>query len=189
MQGTSSLFITDPLSELNPKKDTTILWMQEIFSMGGQVFQCEMKDLIYEDHETSANLYAINDPSSHPQLSERVDQSKLLCDIDYIFMRKDPPVDEDYMNALHLLSQAETEGANIVNRPAALKKFNEKIFALQYSKWMPDTSVICKAKDFELFKNKHSIIILKPLDGMGGESIYKFDETSEDHQDIFSIIN
>ena len=56
MQGTSSLFITDPLSELNPKKDTTILWMQEIFSMGGQVFQCEMKDLIYEDHETSANL-------------------------------------------------------------------------------------------------------------------------------------
>ena len=93
MQGTSSLFITDPLSELNPKKDTTILWMQEIFSMGGQVFQCEMKDLIYEDHETSANLYAINDPSSHPQLSERVDQSKLLCDIDYIFMRKDPPVD------------------------------------------------------------------------------------------------
>ena len=188
MQGTSSLFITDPLSELNPKKDTTILWMQEIFSMGGQVFQCEMKDLIYEDHGTSANLYAINDPSSHPQLSERVDQSKLLCDIDYIFMRKDPPVDEDYMNALHLLSQAETEGANIVNRPAALKKFNEKIFALQYSKWMPDTSVICKAKDFELFKNKHSIIILKPLDGMGGESIYKFDETSEDHQDIFQSL-
>ena len=68
MQGTSSLFITDPLSELNPKKDTTILWMQEIFSMGGQVFQCEMKDLIYEDQQTSANIYAINDPSSNPQL-------------------------------------------------------------------------------------------------------------------------
>ena len=108
------LFITDSMKGLKPKKDTSIFMMEESISMGYKVFQCEMKDLIYEDHETSANLYAINDPSSHPQLSERVDQSKLLCDIDYIFMRKDPPVDEDYMNALHLLSQAETEGANIV---------------------------------------------------------------------------
>ena len=54
------------------------------------------------------------------------------------------------MNALHLLSQAETEGANVINRPAALKKFNEKIFALQFSNWMPDTSVICKEEDFKL---------------------------------------
>ena len=185
MQGTSSLFITDPLSELVPKKDTTILWMQEVFSMGGQVFQCEMKDLIYKDQQTSANIFKINNPHSHPQLCEQVDQLKLLSNIDYIFMRKDPPVDEDYMNALHLLSQAETEGANIFNRPAALKKFNEKIFALQFSQWMPDTSVICKQKDFELFKKKHSMMILKPLDGMGGESIYKFDETSKDDQDIF----
>ena len=92
------------------------------------------------------------------------------------------------MNALHLLSQAESEGANVINRPAALKKFNEKIFALQFSNWMPDTSVVCKEEDFKLFKNKYSTIILKPLDGMGGESIYKFDETSEDHQDIFQSL-
>ena len=47
MQGTSSLFVTDPLESLNPKKDTTILWMQEVVTMGGQILQCEMKDLIY----------------------------------------------------------------------------------------------------------------------------------------------
>ena len=103
-------------------------------------------------------------------------------------MRKVPPVDEGYMNALHLLSQAETEGANVINRPAALKKFNEKIFALQFSNWMPDTSVICKEEDFKLFKNKYSTIILKPLDGMGGESIYKFDESSTDHLEIFKSL-
>ena len=56
MQGTSSLFITDPLDELNPEKDTTILWMQEVFSMGGQILQCEMKDLIYKDQETFATF-------------------------------------------------------------------------------------------------------------------------------------
>ena len=49
MQGTSSLFITDPLSELNLKKDTTIVWMQEASDMGSQILQCEMKDLIYKD--------------------------------------------------------------------------------------------------------------------------------------------
>ena len=103
-------------------------------------------------------------------------------------MRKDPPVDEDYMNALHILSQAESEGANIVNRPSALMKFNEKIFALKFSNWMTDTSVICKEEDFKLFKEKYSNVILKPLNGMGGDSIYKFDETSEDHLNIFKLL-
>ena len=122
MQGTSSLFITDPLDELNPKKDTTILWMQEVFSMGGQILQCEMKDLIYKDQETFANFSEIKDPITNPQIGEIVNQAQPLKDIDYVFMRKDPPVDEDYMNALHLLSQAEAEGANIVNRPSGFKK-------------------------------------------------------------------
>jgi len=188
MQGTSSLFITDPLDELNPKKDTTILWMQEVYAMGGQILQCEMKDLIYKDQQTFANFYEIKDPNHHPQINEKVDEIKALKDFDYIFMRKDPPVDEDYMNALHLLSQAESEGANIVNRPSALQKFNEKIFALQFSNWMPDTSVICKEEDFKRFQKKYSTIILKPLDGMGGESIYKFNESSEDDLEIFKSL-
>ena len=188
MQGTSSLFITDPLDELNPKKDTTILWMQEVFSMGGQILQCEMKDLIYKDQQTFTNCSEIKDPITNPQISEAVNQAQSLKDIDYVFMRKDPPVDEDYMNALHLLSQAEAEGAKVINRPSALKNFNEKIFALQFSHWMPDTSVICKEEDFELFKQKYSTIILKPLDGMGGESIYKFDENSTEHLKIFKSL-
>ena len=153
--------------------------MQEVFNLGGQILQCEMKDLIYRDQVTFANFSEIKDPITNPQISEIVNEAQPLKDIDYVFMRKDPPVDEDYMNALHLLSQAEAEGANIVNRPSALKKFNEKIFALQFSHWMPETSVICKEEDFELFKKKYSTIILKPLDGMGGESIYKFDENSK----------
>ena len=188
MQGTSSLFITDPLDELNPKKDTTILWMQEVDAMGGKILQCEMKDLIYKDQQTFANFSEIKDPNHHPQINEKVDEIKALKDFDYIFMRKDPPVDEDYMNALHLLSQAESEGANIVNRPSALQKFNEKIFALQFSNWMPDTSVICKEEDFKRFQKKYSTIILKPLDGMGGESIYKFNESSEDDLEIFKSL-
>jgi len=188
MQGTSSLFITDSLDELNPQKDTTILWMQEAHTMGGQIYQCEMTDLIYKDGQTFADFSAIQNPNDYPQRSEKVDAVKALKDFNYVFMRKDPPVDENFMNALHLLSQAESEGANIINRPSALQKFNEKIFALQFSKWMPDTNVICKEEDFQLFKKKYPTIILKPLNGMGGESIYKFDEHSTDHLEIFKAL-
>ena len=188
MKGTSSLFITDSLDELNPKKDTTILWMQEAFTMGSQIFQCEMSDLTYTDQQTFASFSAITDPNDHPQISEQVNVTKALKDFDYVFMRKDPPVDENFMNALHMLSQAESEGANVINRPSALQKFNEKIFALRFSNWMPDTNVICKVKDFKQFKQKYSSIILKPLNGMGGESIYKFDESSTDHLEIFKSL-
>ena len=188
MQGTSSLFITDSLDELNPKKDTTILWMQEAFTMGSQIFQCEMSDLTYKDQQTFTGFSSIKDPNDHPQISEQANEIKALKDFDYVFMRKDPPVDENFMNALHMLSQAESEGANVINRPSALQKFNEKIFALRFSNWMPDTNVICKAEDFKQFKQKYSSIILKPLNGMGGESIYKFDESSTDHLGIFKSL-
>ena len=76
MQGKTSLFITDPLDKLNPKKDTTILWMQEAHTMGGQIFQCEMNDLIYKDRQTLTIFSEIQDPHDHPQLSEKVRYNK-----------------------------------------------------------------------------------------------------------------
>jgi glutathione synthase len=185
MNNTTSLFITDPLHDLNPKKDTTILWMQEISTQGGQVFQCEISDLIYSDGLTQAVASEIPDTLSQPQIANASDGLIPLNEFNYVFMRKDPPVDENYMNALHLLSQAKHEGAKVMNDPDALKIFNEKVFALRFSQWMPDTQVICREDDFLNFKNKYQTIILKPLDGMGGESIYKFEEITAEHLTIF----
>ena len=185
MNNTTSLFITDPLHDLNPKKDTTILWMQEISAQGGQVFQCEMSDLIYSDGLTQAMASEIPDALSQSQTANPSDGLIPLNEFNYVFMRKDPPVDENYMNALHLLSQAKHEGAKVMNDPDALKIFNEKVFALRFSQWMPDTQVICREDDLLNFKNKYQIIILKPLDGMGGESIYKFEEITAEHLKIF----
>ena len=185
MNNTTSLFITDPLHDLNPKKDTTILWMQAISSQGGQVFQCEMSDLIYSEGPTQAMESEILDTLSQPQIANSSDGLIPLNEFNYVFMRKDPPVDENYMNALHLLSQAKHEGAKVMNDPDALKIFNEKVFALRFSQWMPDTQVICREDDLLNFKNKYQTIILKPLDGMGGESIYKFEEITAEHLKIF----
>ena len=188
MKNSTSLFITDPLSALNAKKDTTILWMQEIAVQEGQIFQCEMSDLVYSDGITQAKVSEIPDVLLAPQVARSVDGLMPLNELNFIYMRKDPPVDENYMNALHLLSQAKQEGAKVMNDPDALKKFNEKIFALQFSKWMPDTRVICKKEDLLNFKDKHQVIILKPLDGMGGESIYKFENLSSEDLDIFQAL-
>ena len=185
MNNTTSLFITDPLHGLNPKKDTTILWMQEISAQGGQVFQCEISDLIYSDGLTQAMASEIPDTLSQPQTANASDGLIPLNEFNYVFMRKDPPVDENYMNALHLLSQAKHEGAKVMNDPDALKIFNEKVFALRFSQWMPDTQVICREDDLLNFKNKYQTIILKPLDGMGGESIYKFEEMTAEYLTIF----
>ena len=120
MNNTKSLFITDPLLELNPKKDTTILWMQEVAAQGGQVFQCEISDLLYSDDLTQANASEISDAVSQPQTSNALNDSIPLNQFNYVFMRKDPPVEENYMNALHLLSQAKHEGANVMNDPDPL---------------------------------------------------------------------
>jgi glutathione synthase len=159
--------------------------MQEISAQGGQVFQCEMSDLIYSDGLTQAMASEIPDTLSQPQIANSSDGLIPLNEFNYVFMRKDPPVDENYMNALHLLSQAKHEGAKVMNDPDALKIFNEKVFALRFSQWMPDTQVICREDDLLNFKNKYQTIILKPLDGMGGESIYKFEEITAEHLKIF----
>jgi len=188
LNNTSSLFITDPFHNLNPEKDTTILWMQEIAAMGGEVLQCEIQDLFYSDGLVQAKIGRVINPLDQPLVIELLKTTRGLKSIDYVYMRKDPPVDNNYMNALHLLSQAETEGANIMNRPSALQKFNEKILALRFSQWMPDTQVISTEEDFKGFKKKHSSIILKPLDGMGGESIYKFEELDAQALSIFKAL-
>ena len=119
------LFITDTFENLNFKKDTSILMIEEALKKEMNVFQCEINDLFVDNNDVLVNCREIN------SLSEDIDTEVKKIDIDlkdfkYCFMRKDPPVDEDYNNALHLLDLAKHNGAVIHNNPCALKKFNEK---------------------------------------------------------------
>ena len=112
---------------LNFKKDTSILMIEEALKKEMKVFQCEINDLFVDNNDVLVNCREIN------SLSEDIDIEVKKIDIDlkdfkYCFMRKDPPVDEDYNNALHLLDLAKQNGAVIHNNPCALKKFNEKVF-------------------------------------------------------------
>jgi glutathione synthase len=176
----SFLFITDTFSSLNHKKDTSIFMMEEALNEGVDVYQCEMKNIFALDNLVNAHCFSINS-----NVSISINPNKIaLNDFSSVFMRKDPPVDENYINCLHLLSTAVNNGANIHNDPSAIKEFNEKVFALHFSDFIPKTIITADINQIKEFQKKYQTIVVKPLDGMGGVSIHKFDDINGDAKDI-----
>ena len=175
------LFITDVFDSLNHKKDTSIFMMEEASAQGFEIYQCEMEsiNIFQKDVYADCRFVDIEKSFSVTSLS-----SLKLSDFSYVLMRKDPPVDTNYNNCLHLLSLAENNGARVYNNPRAIKEFNEKVFALYFSDYIPDTIITSDIEKVIDFQKKHKNIIVKPLDGMGGASIYKFDEIKEDQIEI-----
>ena len=181
------LFITDPFDDLNTKKDTSILMMEESFKNSYKVFQCETSDLFIEN----ANVYAsskniVQNKSKFVAENDKFDLN--ITDFKICFMRKDPPVDENYINALHLLGLAESLGANIYNKPNALKNFNEKVFAVHFFKYIPKTIITSNIQKIEKFFQKQKSMVIKPLDGMGGNSIYKIDELNNKNINLIKLM-
>ena len=99
-----------------------------------------------------------------------------LAELDVILMRKDPPFDSEFLYATHILSLAERDGALVVNRPQSLRDFNEKLFTSYFPSLIPDTLVTRNSKLVREFHAKHKDVICKPLDGMGGASIFRVKE-------------
>ena len=177
------LFVTDPLKGLKPAKDTSIFMMEEAISLGYDVYQSEMKDLYITEGSVYADSRRIIAVGANQVESINKEAIK-VSDFTYTFMRKDPPVDSDYINALHLLGLAETEGATVFNKPNSIKEFNEKIFAIHFKEFIPTTLVTANIEKIIEFQAKHEIVIVKPLDGMGGTSIYKMEDMEDDNLDI-----
>lgn len=177
------LFITDPMKELKPEKDTSIFMMEEAISLGYKVYQAEMKHLYLDNTFVMADARNIIEIGSSMVEGIRKEAIK-VSEFSYTFMRKDPPVDTNYLNALHLLGLAEIQGATIFNKPNAIKEFNEKVFATHFKEFTPRTLITSCVEKIIKFQANHEIIIVKPLDGMGGDSIYKMENIEEENLDI-----
>ena len=177
------LFITDPMKELKPEKDTSIFMMEEAISLGYKVYQAEMKHLYLDNAFVMADVRNIIEIGSSKVEGIRKEAIK-VSEFSYTFMRKDPPVDTNYLNALHLLGLAEIQGATIFNKPNAIKEFNEKVFATHFKEFTPRTLITSCVEKIIKFQANHEIIIVKPLDGMGGDSIYKMENIEEENLDI-----
>tara|TARA_B100000989_G_scaffold253372_1_gene201797 strand:- start:1203 stop:2123 length:921 start_codon:yes stop_codon:yes gene_type:complete len=164
------LFITDPFDSLKQEKDTSVFIMKEALKRDFEVFQCEMSDLTLKERLSSQCSQVINNNDILEIAKENVID---LVNFSFCFMRKDPPVDQDYMNCLHLLNIASQNGANIINNPNAIKIFNEKIFAMEFVELMPPTIISADSTKIEEFLKIHEEIVIKPLNGMGGDNIHK----------------
>jgi glutathione synthase len=167
------LFILDPLAELKAYKDTSVAMMRAAQARGHQLWYCEQGDL-QSKGKVSANAgrlsLADNDEDwvrAHPR------QSAPLSDFDAVLMRKDPPFDMEYLTSVWLLSQAEREGARVFNSPAAVRDHNEKLGILEFPRFIAPTLATRDPAAVHEFIDEHRDVILKRLDGMGGESIFR----------------
>ncbi|MGI2095870.1 glutathione synthase [Shewanella glacialipiscicola] len=166
--------VMDPISEINIKKDSSFAMLMAAQQRGYQLFYMEMADLAMVNGVAMANmrpLTVINDASKWFELGEAVDTP--MSDLDVILMRKDPPFDTEFIYATYMLERAEEQGVLIVNKPQSLRDANEKLFTAWFSEFTPETIVTRDAKRIRAFHQAKGDIILKPLDGMGGTSIFR----------------
>ncbi|WP_427978474.1 glutathione synthase [Agarivorans sp.] len=166
--------VMDPIANINIKKDSSFAMLLEAQRRGYELYYMEMQDLYLDGGRAAANMRPLSvqhDAQSWYQLGDTVDQS--LSELDVILMRKDPPFDTEFIYATYMLERAEAEGCLIINKPQSLRDANEKLFTAWFSEFTPTTLVSRDMKRLKAFHQQHQDVIMKPLDGMGGASIFR----------------
>ncbi|MCB1616218.1 MAG: glutathione synthase [Pseudomonadales bacterium] len=166
--------VMDPIDKINYKKDSTLAMLWAAASRKWQLFYLEQNDLYLENGESrglARPLEVFQNPDNYYRIGEK--RSMPLSDMDVILMRKDPPFDTNYIYSTYILEDAERRGALVVNRPQSLRDCNEKVFATQFPQCCPPVLVTSSKPALKKFHATHDDIILKPLDGMGGASIFR----------------
>ena len=167
-------FLMDPLESINPKKDSTLAMIEAAQARGWEVSCLTQADLYATDGEIwlahtviklaqkGGDWYQLGDKQTHPAEY-----------FDAIFLRKDPPFDMEYVYTTWLLELAEQKGVPVLNRPGSVRDCNEKLFALQFPDCCPPYLVTRDQERLRAFHETWGDVIYKPLDGMGGASIFR----------------
>ena len=171
--------IMDPIESINIKKDSTFEMLWQAQNLGWDIDYFEMDDLSIDNgvalgQARSLKVFQDIDHWFHLQAAREAK----LGSLDAILMRKDPPFDMEFVYATYILELAELQGALVVNSPRALRDCNEKAYCAWFPELCPETVITRSAEQFKTFLNKHKDIILKPLDGMGGTSIFRVQQDS-----------
>ncbi|MBA6231716.1 MULTISPECIES: glutathione synthase [unclassified Colwellia] len=169
--------VMDPISQVNVKKDSSMAMMFEAQKRGYEIYYMEMKDLYLDQGQcraTAQKLKVFDDPQHWYELDDVNDIA--VSELDAVLMRKDPPFDTEFIYATYMLERAEVEGTLIVNKPQSLRDCNEKLFTAWFADLTPRTLVTRNNDKIREFHQKEKDIIIKPLDGMGGASIFRIKE-------------
>tara|TARA_Y100001970_G_scaffold294103_1_gene446879 strand:+ start:2806 stop:3744 length:939 start_codon:yes stop_codon:yes gene_type:complete len=169
------LFIIDPLENIRPEKDSSSALMQAAERLSIEVWVCTPPDLEARGDQVwiSATKVLVN-----PWLKV-VERTSLSYEhFDCIWMRKDPPVNEAYLYATHLLEVAERQGVKVINKPSSLRAWNEKLGALRFSHLMAPTFVGSRVADLSNFAKSQKEVVIKPLGGKGGQGVIRANEAA-----------
>lgn len=160
------LFIIDPIEKLHVETDTTLAIMEEAYRRKHHVWMATVSDLYMKDGKPRARMTL---------WEKKRTRNAALEEISVIFMRKDPPFTIDYVLTTSLLSLVDPKKSFIINNPSALRNFNEKLGIFQFAKFIPPTIVTKKYADIIGFLKKYKKIVLKTLEGFGGQEIIVLD--------------
>ncbi len=165
--------VMDPIEQINIAKDSTWAMILAAQKRGWQVRYMQQADLFTRDGIVSAESQVVKLlPGQEPWLELSPTNTHELSECSAILMRKDPPFDLEYIYTTYMLELVERQGTLIVNKPQSLRDCNEKFFTASFPQCAPPTLVTCSAKQLRQFIQEHGDCIFKPLDGMGGASLF-----------------
>ncbi|XBC37630.1 MAG: glutathione synthase [Buchnera aphidicola (Meitanaphis microgallis)] len=166
--------IMDPISSINIKKDSSFSILLEAQKRKYTIYYMEISDLYLRNNQPFSKtklLYLKNNPKRWYSFKKSNDI--LLLNLDIILMRKDPPINDQYIYITYILEQAEHQGVLVINKPQSLRDFNEKLFTIWFPEFIPCTLITNDMSKIYNFLHQHKDIIIKPLNGMGGLSIFR----------------
>ena len=184
-RSTKIAFVIDPLDTLSLKKDSSLAMIRAAQQRDWQIYCLEISDMVLHEAEPKALMRTLklspafaatlNPKDAVPGEWYETGEEVLtpLADMDVIMMRKDPPFNMEYIYATYFLERAEEAGVLVVNRPSSLRDCNEKFFATAFAEVCPPLVISRREDVLRAFQREHKNVVFKPLDGMGGASIFR----------------
>ncbi|HEX2879912.1 MAG TPA: glutathione synthase [Polyangiaceae bacterium] len=165
------LFVMDPAHTMHPQKDTSFAFMRGAQARGHQCLHCVPRQVFNKGRQVFAMAQPITVSDSAPHVTLAEATSLPLSSVDAVFIRKDPPFDTDYLHLTHQLELARNDTL-IINDPRALRDANEKLFAMEFAEYMPQTMVSADPEQLLAFLSEvGGKAVIKPLDGAGGSGV------------------
>ncbi len=181
--------VMDPISAINPEKDSTMTMLLEAQRRGWQLYYMEQGDLFLDNSQALSTMRPLNVNNRLDSWFELGDAAtQPLSELDVILMRKDPPFDIDYIYTTYLLEQAEAAGTLVVNKPQSLRDANEKLYTAWFPHCCAPSMVTSQPERIKSFLATHGDIIVKPLSAMGGASIFRVTQDNPNVNVIMEVM-
>lgn len=181
--------VMDPIADIKYAKDSTLAMLLAAQARGFELTYFEQHDLSLRDgiaYGKGRSLDVRADPQSWFTLGEPKRQR--LGELDCLLMRKDPPFDTEYIYTTYILDRAEEQGALVVNRPQGLRDMNEKVYTAWFPQCCAPTLITRDMADMAAFLEEHGKAVCKPLDGMGGKSIFVLERQDKNMNVVFETL-